>query len=78
MRIAKIENGKIKRIIIGTLEQFPDYIDFEGKHGGPGWADNGDGTYARPTPPPAHEPSTIQDVELMLTQALAKLRTIRD
>ena len=78
MRIAKIVNGKIKRIIIGTLEQFPDYIDFEGKHGGPGWTDNGDGTYTAPTPKPKPPPSTIQDVELMLTQALAKLRTIRD
>jgi len=45
MRLAQIENGKVKNIILGTLTQFPDYKNVTTVQCGIGWTANNDGTY---------------------------------
>lgn len=45
MRLAQIENGIVKNIILGTLTQFPTYKNVTNIHCGVGWTANSDGTY---------------------------------
>lgn len=45
MKLAQVENGIVKNIILGTLAQFPDYKDVTNIQCGVGWTANNDGTY---------------------------------
>lgn len=45
MRLAQIENGRVKNIIIGTLAQFPSHKNVDNIQCGIGWLANNDGTY---------------------------------
>jgi hypothetical protein len=77
MRLAIVKNGRVKNIIVGDSAKFPQHIDVTNIPCGIGWLDNGDGTFTNDIVIIPPEPSKIQEVELLLTQALAKLRTIR-
>jgi len=75
MRLAKIRKGRVKNIIVGEQKDYPKYINVDSTQCGIGWLANNDGTYTNDIV--TIEPvNTKKDVENLLKQAIALLKTI--
>lgn len=62
MKAAKIENGII--VNVAKVSEVPDgWVELT-TLAGPGWVDNGDGTFSDPTPPKPVPAKTIRDTAL--------------
>lgn len=48
MKIALIKNNIVENIIIGELQDFPEYVDVTDIYVGAGWSLNSDGSYSQP------------------------------
>lgn len=76
MRLALIENGRVKTIIIGKAANYPEYIDVSAIQCGVGWLANNDGTYTNDAIPPTPQTGGVAEVKELLRQATVILNTL--